>query len=94
MNSWALFTAAFAAVVLQSRLFQKNSPNWYLGCIVPLLYGAAVAWLFVEQDFIRTLQVLLFGAVIPIVLLISAWFRHRAEGPVQNTEQENSEIGQ
>ncbi len=89
MNSWALLTLAFAAVVLQNWLTWRNSPNWYLHCIVPLAYGAAVAWMFVGQDFIRSLQVILFGTAIPTTLLLSAWCRRRAEEP---GEPEDSEL--
>ena len=72
MNSWAIFTLAFAAVVLQAWVRGRGSSNWYLGCIVPLVYGGAVAWMFVGRDFTRSLQIILFGAAIPITLLVSA----------------------
>ena len=79
MNSWAIFTLAFAAVVIQAWVRGRGSSNWYLGCIVPLVYGGAVAWMFVGRDFTRSLQIILFGAAIPITLLVSAWFRKRDE---------------
>lgn len=80
MNAWAVFTLAFAAVVLQARFTRRDSPSWYLHCIVPLVYGAAVAWMFMGESFIRSLQVILFGAAIPITLLLSAWCRRLAQG--------------
>ena len=49
MNSWAIFTLAFAAVVIQAWVRGRGSSNWYLGCIVPLVYGGAVAWMFVGK---------------------------------------------
>ena len=79
MNSWAIFTLAFAAVVIQAWVRGRGSSNWYLGCIVPLVYGGAVAWMFVGRDFTRSLQIILFGAAIPITLLVSAWLRKREE---------------
>ena len=79
MNSWAIFTLAFAAVVIQAWVRGRGSSNWYLGCIVPLVYGGAVAWMFVGRDFTRSLQIILFGAAIPITLLVSAWLRKRDE---------------
>ena len=53
MNSWAIFTLAFAAVVIQA---------WVRG-----------------RGFTRSLQIILFGAAIPITLLVSAWLRKRDE---------------
>ena len=67
MNSWAIFTLAFAAVVIQAWVRGRGSSNWYLGCIVPLVYGGAVAWMFVGRDFTRSLQIILFGAAIRLV---------------------------
>ncbi|MBC5721268.1 hypothetical protein H8S11_00285 [Flintibacter sp. NSJ-23] len=93
MNSWAIFTLAFAAVVIQAWVRGRGSSNWYLGCIVPLVYGGAVAWMFVGKDFTRSLQIILFGAAIPITLLVSAWLRKRDEEGQENEgepkEQEN-----
>lgn len=87
MNAWTLYTAAFAAVVIQAWAGRKNSPNWYLGCIVPLLYGAAVAWLFVGRDCIRAFQVVILGAALPISLLLSIWWRGR-EAPSDRDRDE------
>lgn len=79
INSWGIFSVAFAAVVVQAWASRKNSPNWYLGCIVPLLYGAAVAWMFVGEDLLRSILVILVGTAIPITVLLSAWLRRREE---------------
>lgn len=79
MGSWSILTTAFFAVVIQAWVCRKDSPTWYLGCIIPLLYGAAVAWMFVDQDCLLALQIILFGAAIPITLLLSAWKRRREE---------------
>lgn len=79
MQAWAMYTVAFSAVVLQAWADRKNSPNWYLRCIVPLLYGAAVAWLFVGRDCIRVFQVVILGAALPISLLVSVWLKKREE---------------
>lgn len=35
--------------------------------------------MFVGRDFTRSLQIILFGAAIPITLLVSAWLRKRDE---------------
>ena len=77
MASWGLLAAAFAAVLLQAWARNKGAPDWYMGCIVPLLYGAAVAWMFVGRDFMLCLQIILFGAALPISLLVSSWLRGR-----------------
>ena len=55
MNSWSVLFIALAAVVLQAWVSRRGAPGWYMGCIIPLLYGAAVAWMFVGQDFLRAL---------------------------------------
>lgn len=46
MNAWTVFTVAFAAVVLQAWISRRGAPHWYMGCIVPLIYGGVVAWMF------------------------------------------------
>ena len=71
MNAWAVFTAAFAAVVLQAWVSRRGERRWYMGCIVPLAYGGVVAWMFLGKDLLLSLQIILFGAVIPIALLLS-----------------------
>ena len=70
MNSWSVLFIALAAVVLQAWVSRRGAPGWYMGCII-LLYGAAVAWMFVGQDFLRALWVILLGSALPITLLIS-----------------------
>ena len=59
MNSWSVLFIALAAVVLQAWVSRRGAPGWYMGCIIPLLYGAAVAWMFIGQDFLRALRVIL-----------------------------------
>ena len=71
MNSWAVLFIALAAVVLQAWGSRRGAPGWYMGCIIPLLYGASVAWMFVGQDLLRALRVILLGTVLPITLLVS-----------------------
>lgn len=71
MNSWSVLFIALAAVVLQAWVSRRGTPGWYMGCIIPLLYGAAVAWMFVGQDFLRALRVILLGSALLITLLIS-----------------------
>ena len=71
MNSWSVLFIALAAVVLQAWVSRRGAPGWYMGCIIPLLYGAAVAWMFIGQDFLRALRVILLGTALPITLLVS-----------------------
>ena len=71
MNAWTVFTVAFAAVVLQAWISRRGEPHWYMGCIVPLIYGGVVAWMFRGEDLLLSLQIILFGSVIPIGLLLS-----------------------
>ena len=71
MNSWSVLFIALAAVVLQAWVSRRGAPGWYMGCIIPLLYGAAVAWMFVGQDSLRALRVILLGTALPITLLVS-----------------------
>ena len=66
MNSWSVLFIALAAVVLQAWVSRRGAPGWYMGCIIPLLYGAAVAWMFIGQDFLRALRVILLGTALPI----------------------------
>lgn len=91
MNSWGIFTIAFAAVVIQAWVRGKGSPNWYMGCIIPLLYGAAVAWMFMGEELLRFLQIILFGTAFPITLFLSAWLRKREEGRQDNGEEPRTE---
>ena len=75
MNAWSVFTVAFASVVLHAWISRKGARDWYMGCIVPLIYGGVVAWMFLGDDVTRSLQIILFGSAIPILLML--FFRHR-----------------
>ena len=77
MNAWTVFTIAFAAVVLQAWISRRGERHWYMGCIVPLIYGGVVAWMFLGDDLLLSLQIILFGAVIPIFLLLSLWVKEK-----------------
>ena len=50
-----------------------------MGCIVPLIYGGVVAWMFRGEDLLLSLQIILFGAVIPIFLLLSLRRKEKRE---------------
>ena len=82
MDSWTVFSLAFAGVMFSAWLGRKNSPNWYLGGIAPLLYGGVVAWMFLEKDPLLALRIILFGALLPVGLLLWAWWSRR-----ENREQ-------
>ena len=88
MNVWSVFTLAFAAVVLQAWLSRKGARDWYMGCIVPLIYGGVVAWMFMGDDVTRSLQIIIFGSAIPILLMLS--FRRRQR---ENQENEPPDAG-
>ena len=98
MEHWTVFSLAFAAVVVHAWLCRREDPHWYLGCIVPLLYGGAVAWMFLEQEPFLALKVLIFGTALPVVLLVLAWagarespaFR-RDDGDSPEQEHQNGE---
>ena len=79
MNAWPVFTIAFAAVVLQAWISRRGERHWYMGCIVPLIYGGVVAWMFRGEDLLLSLQNILFGAVIPIFLLLSLRRKEKRE---------------
>lgn len=85
MDSWALFTIAFSAVIVHAWLSRRNDPHWYLGCVVPLLYGGAVAWMFLGDDLVLSLRIILFGAALPVAALIWLW---RHEPPRRPPEEE------
>ena len=80
MNSWTIFSLAFAAVVLYSWASRRNSPHWYLNCAVPLLYGGVVAWMFLGENPLLVLQVLIFGTILPVLLLAAVWLGGRPSG--------------
>ena len=67
MDSWTVFSLAFAGVLISAWLGRKNSPDWYLGGIVPLLYGGVA------------LRIILFGALLPAGLLGWLWWDRRRE---------------
>ena len=46
---------------------------------IPLVYGGVVAWMFLEEDPLLSLQVMLFGSALPIALLLWAWWDSRRE---------------
>lgn len=79
MDSWTVFSLAFAGVLISAWLGHKNSPNWYLSGIVPLLYGGVVAWMFLEEDPLLALRIILFGALLPAGLLGWLWWDRRRE---------------
>lgn len=74
MNVWAVYTIAFSAVLAQVWAERKNSRYWYLKGMIPLLYGAVVAWMFWEKDAARSFQIIVFGGFLPILLLLGAWW--------------------
>ena len=88
MDHWALFLFAFAAVVIHAWLCRREDPHWYLGCIVPLLYGGAVAWMFLGDDFLLALRIILFGAVLPVAGLIWLWRSDRDREPPEERDQQ------
>ena len=73
MDSWTVFSLAVAGVILSAWLGRGNTHSWYLSCIVPLLYGGVVAWMFRGDDPMLALRVLIFGTALPILLLALAW---------------------
>lgn len=79
MDSWTVFSLAFAGVLISAWLGRRNSPDWYLGGIVPLLYGGVVAWMFLEEDPLLALRIILFGALLPAGLLGWLWWDRRRE---------------
>lgn len=87
MNAWTVYTIAFAAVLAQAWLGRKTRRYWYLEGIVPLAYGGVVAWMFLEEDPLRSLQVMVFGAVLPILLLVWAWWDSHREDQMEGKEK-------
>lgn len=74
MASWAVFTIGFGAVLLHALASRKSDPHWYLSVIIPLLYGGIIAWMFVGENVVLSLQIIVFGTVIPILFLVfSQW---------------------
>ena len=79
MGAWTLYTVAFAAVLAQAWLGRGRRRYWYLEGVIPLLYGGAVAWMFLEEAPLRSLQVMLFGSLLPVALLLWTWWDSRRE---------------
>ena len=88
MDHWALFLFAFAAVVIHAWLCRREDPHWYLGCIVPLLYGGAVAWMFLGDDLLLALRIILFGAALPVAGLLWLWRSDRDREPPEEGDQQ------
>lgn len=88
MDHWALFLFAFAAVVIHAWLCRREDPNWYLGCVVPLLYGGAVAGMFLGDDLLLALRIILFGAVLPVAGLLWLWRSDRDREPPEERDQQ------
>ena len=88
MDHWALFLFAFAAVVIHAWLCRREDPHWYLGCIVPLLYGGTVAGMFLGDDLLLALRIILFGAVLPVAGLLWLWRSDRDREPPEEDRQE------
>ena len=86
MDSWGIFIVAFAAVVGQAWIRSNGAPGWYMDCIIPLLYGGVVAWMFLGRDFTLAFQIIVFGAVLPIALLVRLWRRDRGEEHSEETQ--------
>ncbi|MEM5779842.1 MAG: hypothetical protein AAGU02_01695 [Lawsonibacter sp.] len=80
MNVWTVYSIALSAVLVQVWVGRKYSRFWYLGGIVPLLYGSVIAWMFWSKDAVRSLQIIVFGGILPIFLLLGAWWDRRKGG--------------
>ena len=88
MDHWALFLFAFAAVVIHAWLCRREDPHWSRGCIVPLLYGGAVAGMFLGDDLLLALRIILFGAVLPVAGLLWLWRSDRDREPPEERDQQ------
>lgn len=73
MGSLLVFTMAFGAVMLHAWINRRDNRYWYLNGIVPLAYGAIVAGMFMGRDFVLSFQIIVYGAIIPITLLLFLW---------------------
>ena len=80
MSVWTVYSIAFAAVLLQAWAGRGRTRYWYLNGVIPLLYGAVVAWMFLGRDCILSLRIIVFGGALPILLLLGAWWDSRREG--------------
>ena len=79
MSAWTVFSIAFAAVLAQAFLGRGKRRYWYLEGIIPLVYGGVVAWMFLEEDPLLALRIILFGALLPAGLLGWLWWDRRRE---------------
>ena len=79
MSAWTICSIALAAVLAQAFLGRGRRRYWYLDGIIPLLYGGVIAWMFLEEDPLRALQVMLFGSLLPIALLLWIWWDSRGD---------------
>ena len=75
MSPWTLSLLALAGVLLSAGTGRGGAPHRYLRAAAPLLYGGAVAWMFLEQAPLLALQVILFGSLLPTALLGWLWWR-------------------
>ena len=92
MGSWSMFCVAFGAVLIHAWASRRGATHWYLGGIVPLLYGGIVAWMFVDKDVLLCLQIIIFGAVIPILLLLAAWWSSKKEDRASSCHKDDQPI--
>ena len=79
MNAWTVFALAFAAVLAQAYWNRGKRRYWYLEGIIPLAYGGVIAWMFLEEDPLLSVQVMVFGCLLPIGLLLWAWWDSREQ---------------
>ncbi len=73
MGSWFVYSLAFAGVLLSACTNRRTSPHWYLSTVPSLLYGGVVAWMFLEENPLLALRIILFGALLPVALLLWVW---------------------
>ena len=64
-----------------------GAPHRYLRAAAPLLYGGAVAWMFLGDDFLLALRIILFGAVLPVAGLLWLWRSDRDWDPPEERDQ-------
>lgn len=79
MNAWTVFVLAFAAVLAQAYWNRGKRRYWYLEGIIPLAYGGVIAWMFREEDPLLSIQVIVFGCLLPIGLLLWCWWDNREQ---------------
>lgn len=80
MSTWSVFFLACAVALLDAWSGRRNgSRHWYLRGIIPLVYGGAVAWMFSGRDLALSLRFLVYGSLLPILLLLWLWWDSRRE---------------